>query len=128
MISTIGATSGISQAMMQQMQERMFAETDVDSDGYIDQTEMQAMADQMAEMTGVTVDISERFAEADINGDGLLDATEFAAMKPPEPPEGEMSGKMPPPPPMGTEGDTFESLLDALNASDDETRSIDILA
>lgn len=80
-----------------------FRNLDKNGDVNLDQSEFQAMADDIEAMTGETLDVEEIFSTYDTDGDGMLspDETESAmeAYKPSGPPSGgmmpiEMMGEM----------------------------------
>lgn len=86
-MSTISGVSGASQAWAQmssnraQMQAKMFAKTDTDGSGGVNQTELQGMLDTVASKTGVksSSDTTELFSKMDGNSDGSLSSDELAS-------------------------------------------------
>ncbi|MEW5923723.1 MAG: EF-hand domain-containing protein [Candidatus Zixiibacteriota bacterium] len=87
MIGGIQNNMSISSDMMLQRQQEMFERIDQNSDGQLDQSELQAMADEMSERGGMSIDIGEMLASGDTDGDNMISLEEFQAMKPPKPPE-----------------------------------------
>jgi Ca2+-binding EF-hand superfamily protein len=73
--------------------EEKFAEMDTDSSGGLSETELAAMAEDFAAVTGKTADFSNTLATYDADGDGELSAEEVETMMseeigpPPAPPE-----------------------------------------
>ncbi|MBI5578077.1 MAG: EF-hand domain-containing protein [Deltaproteobacteria bacterium] len=101
---------------------QMFDDTDADADGSIDQSEMQTLADKIAENSGQTIDVEDLFSQYDSDSDGKLSEDEAkAAMEslggPPRQAGGMQGamgpGSMPPPPP-----DFAQILKDADTDSD----------
>ncbi len=86
MMDGISSSMAMSTDMMAQRQEQMFARVDQNSDGKLDETEMQVMADKMSERTGIDMDFAEIMATFDTDGDGSINQEEFKAMRPPQPP------------------------------------------
>lgn len=87
MIGAIQSNMSISQDMLLQRQQEMFERIDLNSDGQLDESELQAMADDMSAQGGMSMDISEMLAAGDTDGDNKISLEEFQAMKPPKPPE-----------------------------------------
>lgn len=68
-------------AQRSQMQAKMFAKTDADGNGSVDQTELQTMLTDMAQKSGSTVsstDSEKLFSQMDSNADGKLSSEELA--------------------------------------------------
>ncbi len=114
MISSISGM-GSSMAAMQgakarPSQEDLFNKIDTDGDGSVNATEVQSMADMMAEKMGDAAPTAdELMAQIDSDGDGAMSFAEFEAGRPQGPP----SGPPPGPPP----GEEEESLLSSLSFS-----------
>lgn len=143
------SSMGASMPFMQQMSgmrsrpdpSQMFAKVDQNSDGGLDQSEFQSLADKISEKTGESIDAASVFASHDADQDGVLsqDETEsvMEAYKPAGPPPGgmPMGGQMKnmgPPPEKGIQeyqkvaemdqSDTSVSaLIEALTAEDEES-------
>lgn len=107
--------------------EEMFSEIDTDGSGAIDETELTAFAEKMAEDTGFELNLDEAIAAYDEDGDSALSQEEMDTMMKAETPA------PPPPPPMpeqalaaygqnSGEDDLLNTLLSMLgsNASSDE--------
>ncbi len=95
--------------------EELFAETDSNEDGTIDQDELDALAEKIAEATGQTIDTETAIADYDADGDGSLNQEELQSL---------MEDNMPAPPPPPSfsqyatnsyqDQDTLTKLLEAL--------------
>ncbi len=94
-----------------------FDAADTNGDGFLDSTELAAVAEKISKMSEETVTADQMLADLDSDGDGQLNEEEFEAGRPegPPPPPAGMMGMM------GAEG--TQSLLDILNESDDEDSS-----
>lgn len=105
MISSISGLGG-GMAALQGARSRpdpaeMFSKIDGDGNGSVDATELQTMADHMAEKMGDQAPSAEELmARMDTDGDGAMSFAEFEAGRPPGPPPGGPQG----PPPGGGQG------------------------
>jgi len=70
--------------------EEMFSAIDTDGSGGVDETELTAFAEKLAEDTGFELNLDEAIAAYDGDGDGALSQEEMDTM---------MKAEMPPPPP-----------------------------
>ena len=152
MVSGISA-SGVSMTdLLKQMRQKMFEQTDSNSDGSIDETELAAQLEkgQSAQGTGKQgPTAAQMLSDFDSDGDGAISSTEFDAgfKKLDEQMQSQMAemqqamGQMPPPPPPGGMGgyastddededsisstgtDLVSQLLAALEDDEDDTSS-----
>lgn len=90
--------------------EERFATFDSDGDGRLDENEMQALADDLAAVTGETIDTAEALNTYDTDSDGQLSAEEIEAMLD----ERMNESGAPPPPPASAE--VVSNQLQAVNA------------
>lgn len=107
--------------------EEKFKELDTDSSGSLDTTELKSLAEQLSQMTGVTVSADDLLASLDRDGSGSLEVGEM-----PEPPRGGAQG---PPPFLADDGSVqdyssvnrnfnpLESLMSYLSAGAGEASS-----
>ncbi|MBX3456203.1 EF-hand domain-containing protein [Ferrovibrio sp.] len=150
MVSSVSA-SGISMAdMLKQMRQKMFEQTDTNSDGSVDETELAAQLEKgqaagKGPQSAQAPSASQMLADFDSDGDGKISSTEFDAgfKKLDEQMQASMAemqaqgmGQMPPPPPppggmMGgyassdedSGTDLVSQLLSALDDDDDDDSS-----
>lgn len=134
MISSVG-TTGMSAAYLQRppappKPEEKFKELDTDGSGSLNTDELQTMAEELSEMTGVTLSVEDLLEKLDADGNGTLEVGEM-----PERKQGEFRG---PPPFMAADGSvqdgasatTFnaqDSLLAYLSAAQEEEDSFSAL-
>ena len=95
MISSIGsmntsAVSGSRPPGPPPKPEEKFKELDTNASGSLDTSELKSLAEQLSQMTGVTVSAEDLLANLDLDGSGSLEVGEM-----PEPPRGGAQG--PPP-------------------------------
>jgi Ca2+-binding EF-hand superfamily protein len=101
--------------------EEMFGEIDTDGSGAIDETELTAFAEKLAEDTGFELNLDDAIASYDEDGDSALSQEEMDTM---------MKAEMPPPPPMpeqalaaygqnSGEDDLLNTLLSMLSSNTD---------
>lgn len=114
MISSVG-TTGMSAAYMQRppappKPEEKFKEMDTDGNGSLNTDEMQAMAEQLSEMTGVEMSVDDLLEKLDADGNGTLEVGEM-----PKPKGGEFRG---PPPFMAADGSVQDGATTTFNAQD----------
>jgi len=78
-ISAVGGSSDAWATMRSQMQTRMFAKVDSNSDGSVDKTELNSMLSDVSKMTGQSQssNIDDTFKSMDSNGDGKLSSDEL---------------------------------------------------
>lgn len=105
--------------------EEKFQELDIDTSGTLDLEELQSMAEQLSQMTGVEISAEDLLEKLDADGSGSLDMREM-----PKPQEGGFRG---PPPFLAEDGSVqdyagqtegynpLDSLLSYLSADDEET-------
>jgi len=105
--------------------EEKFQELDVDGTGSLDLAELQVMAEQLSEMTGMEISAEDMMSKLDVDGNGSLEVGEM-----PEPPPRDQAG---PPPFLAADGSVqdssqgmesfnpLESLLSYLDSDDEET-------
>jgi Ca2+-binding EF-hand superfamily protein len=79
-ISAVGGSSDAWATMRSQMQARMFAKVDSNSDGSVDKTELNSMLSDISKVTGQSQsgNIDDTFKSMDSNGDGKLSSDELA--------------------------------------------------
>lgn len=111
MISSVSSSSVSMTDLLKQMRQKMFEETDTNSDGSVDATELAAQLEkgQAAQGTGQAKQgptAAQMLSDFDSDGDGKISSTEFDAgfKKLDEQMQSQMaemqaSGQMPPPPP-----------------------------
>ncbi|MCE5250992.1 EF-hand domain-containing protein [bacterium] len=109
----ISDTSETTQLNMQDPGDRMFAKLDTDGDGMLSKSEFQVFADEISQMTGMTIDIDATFESADTDGDGLLSRSEMDKFRP----QG-------PPPMMGMMGNGSVTESDLTSLVEEETDSL----
>nr|WP_180202716.1 EF-hand domain-containing protein [Pseudomonas sp. SbOxS1]NYU02226.1 histidine kinase [Pseudomonas sp. SbOxS1] len=115
--SYIGSTSTTtSNARSQQFQKDLLSKLDANSDGAVDQDELNSALSQKTD-DGLLVSLSENFADLDSDASGSLSSEEMAAMAPP------------PPPPRDPAADSelADTLIKALDSDGDGTLSSDEL-
>ena len=115
--SYIGSTSTTtSNARSQQFQKDLLSKLDANSDGAVNQDELDSALSQKTD-DGLLVSLSENFADLDSDDSGSLSSEEMAAMAPP------------PPPPRDQAADTelADTLISALDSDGDGTLSSDEL-
>lgn len=107
----------------------VFQVADTNGDGVVSQTELDALAQGIQEVTGNTINVDDALSSYDADQDGGLSGAELLQMlsdngfTPPEMKEGEESGIKPPPP-------SFETAIAAYNensGNDQISQLIDIL-
>ncbi len=78
-ISAVGGSSDAWTTMRSQMQARMFAKVDSNSDGSVDKAELNSMLSDISKMTGQSQsgNIDDTFKSMDSNGDGKLSSDEM---------------------------------------------------
>jgi len=133
MINGINGSSGYaSQMQMQGMQKQhgqaeRFGKLDSDSNGSINQAELQTMGDKFSEITGQQMNVAEVSKAHDANNDGSLDKDEMQTMMMEL--RGSMGGLQGGGPPSqqlfsayqaNSEKDLTSTLLDMLGESDDK--------
>lgn len=136
MMSGISGMSGMMGGMRPDPQQ-MFNRTDKDGSGGIDSSEFNAMADKIAEDTGIEIDAESLMAEYDGDGDGVLNQDETDAVM-----QSLRDELGPPPPPAGggmnqgagvygqdgaADESSFSQLLEALSESEDEEDATGII-
>jgi len=96
-----------------------FTELDSDSSGGLDESELAVMAEDIAAVTGQTVDFSKALSNYDADGDGELNQEEMAGMM-----QDQMkpNGAPPPPPPEGNGSARLQQALSAYQSNSGEDR------
>ncbi len=145
MISSVSASSVSMTDLLKQMRQKMFEETDTNSDGSVDETELAAQLEKgQASQAKQGPTAAQMLSDFDSDGDGKISSTEFDAgfKKLDEQMQSRMaemqaSGQMPPPPPPGGMGgysssseeeeesgvDLVSQLLSALEDDEDDASS-----
>lgn len=83
-MSAISSVGGLNHAwtnastQRSQMQAKMLARVDTNSNGGVDQTELQALFSDISSKTGTTLDAASQFSTMDSNSDGSLTSDELA--------------------------------------------------
>jgi hypothetical protein len=96
--------------------EDLFNQIDADGDGSVNATEIQTMADHLAEKMGDAAPSAEDLmAQLDTDSDGVMSFAEFEAGRPQGPPPGGM-----PPPGMSFSEDGEMDLSSLFKSSDEE--------
>ncbi|MEX3773281.1 XopAW family type III secretion system calcium-binding effector [Pseudomonas sp. MYb118] len=115
--SYTSSVSSISNTRSQQFQKDLFSKLDSNSDGTVDQDELQSALSQKSD-DGLLVSLSKNFADLDSDESGSLSSEEMAAMAPP------------PPPPRDQAADTelADALISALDTDGDGAISSDELS
>ena len=126
MISSIAGMSG-GMAAMQGIRSRpapedLFSKIDGDGDGRVNATELQTMADHLAEKMGDQApSVEELMAQLDTDSDGAMSFAEFEAGRPQGPPPGGGQGPPPGMMPPGLSSDASGSMdLSSLFSSSEE--------
>lgn len=116
--SYIGSTSTTtSNARSQQFQKDLLSKLDANSDGAVDQDELNSALSQKTD-DGLLVSLSENFADLDSDASGSLSSEEMAAMAPPPPPPRDQAAN----------AELADTLISALDSDGDGTLSSDELA
>lgn len=115
--SYTSSVSSISNTRSQQFQKDLLSKLDSNSDGTVDQDELQSALSQKSD-DGLLVSLSKNFADLDSDESGSLSSEEMAAMAPP------------PPPPRDQAADTelADALISALDTDGDGAISSDELS
>jgi Ca2+-binding EF-hand superfamily protein len=94
--------------------EEVFSEADTDGSGTLSQTELEALAEQISQDTGTTIDTTDAISTYDTDSDGELSSTELKsfmdANRPEQPPMGMMG--MPGSQDTSSSDDLFSSITD----------------
>lgn len=106
-----------SSARSQQFQKELLAKLDSNSDGAVDQDELNSALSQKSD-DGLLVNLSKNFADLDSDDSGNLSGEEMAAMAPPPPPPRDQA----------PETELVDSLISALDADGDGNISSDELS
>jgi hypothetical protein len=129
MMSGISGVGGMMGGMRPNPQQ-MFNRMDGDGNGGIDQNELSAITEKMAEQSGIEIDVASVMEEFDSDQDGLLSQEESqSAMEslheqvgpPPPPPMGGMEG------PMKTGAMSNQAVSEAYSQNDDDQSAINAL-
>lgn len=130
MMSGISGVGGMMGGMRPNPQQ-MFNRMDGDGNGGIDQNELSAITEKMAEQSGTEIDVASVMEAFDSDQDGLLSQEESqSAMEsmhgqvgppPPPPPKGGMEG------PMAMGSMSNQAVSEAYSQNDDEQSTIDQL-
>lgn len=109
------------QAMKRPDPAEMFKKVDTDSNGGISQSELDAMAEEMASRSGKTLDMSEAIATYDLDGDSLLSQDEMGTMMM------ALRESMGAPPQLQGSGVSFEQMAAAYQANSDDSETLSVL-
>lgn len=104
-------------ARSQQFQKDLLARLDSNTDGTVDQDELESALSQKSD-DGLLVSLSKNFTDLDSDGSGSLSSEEMATMAPPPPPPGDMAPNT----------DLADALIGALDADGDGVISSDELS
>ena len=74
-IGSIGA--GLHQMQMQAMRQAMFKQMDQDGDGSVSKGDLQALAQNISQTTGESINVDKVFSAVDTNQDGVIDQSEY---------------------------------------------------
>lgn len=104
-------------ARSQQFQKDLLARLDSNTDGTVDQNELESALSQKSD-DGLLVSLSKNFTDLDSDGSGSLSSEEMATMAPPPPPPGSAAPNT----------DLADALISALDADGDGAISSDELS
>ena len=108
--SYTSSVSSTSNTRSQQFQKELLSKLDTNSDGSVDQDELDSALSQKSD-DGLLVSLSKNFADLDSDESGSLSSEEMAAMAPPPPP--------PPPRDQAPETELADALISALDTDGD---------
>ena len=112
---TSTSSASTNSARSQQFQKELFAKLDSNSDGAVDQGELESALSQKTD-DGLLVSLSKNFGDLDSDDSGSLSSEEMAAMAPPPPPPHDQAPNT----------ELADALVSALDADGDGLRPGDI--
>lgn len=139
MSSAMGVGLGSMQKQPPPSDKDAFRAADSDANGLVSSTELEAVIEGIAEVTGTTMDVEETLGTYDIDLDGYLSGEEMLKMLtdqgfgPPRSVDSDGGGPPPPPPPSTDQalasyeensgGDLMTQLIDILDNSESDSDS-----
>ncbi|KJR42780.1 calretinin [Candidatus Magnetoovum chiemensis] len=109
---------------MKKSPQDMFNEIDANSDGLLDQTELEELAQNISNMGGSALDVSQAISDYDTDGDNSLNQDEMDSfMKDNAPRPSQQTNQAMSSYAMNMDSDQLSSLLDMLKSSSEDTKT-----